>query len=231
VSRAGPGPLAAAVIVLAAAPGHATALRALEPVLGELGCLRLQRVLVARAARWAADVAPGRAVLGYWPGSASRQVQALTGPGVTPCALTGDTPAARAADACAQSTAFGSGQVVLADCALPTLRTDHARAAVEDLCAGCQVSYGPATEGGWYLAAASRPEPALLGLGSDRPDSELLSAGLLAARERGLRVGLLRSERVLDSPSAIRALLADPLCPGEVRTVLAKSQTAGEPWP
>jgi len=225
VSEPGTAQRPPVVIVLAAAPGHATALTALAPVLGERGCRWLQRVLVGRAARWAAaGAAPGHAVLGYWPRAASAEMQALAGPGVATRALAGDTASARAADACAQSEAWGSGPVVLVDCALPTLRAEHARVAVDDLCAGCEATYGPATGGGWYLAAANRPEPRLLGLGDGAQDSDLLTAGLLAAGEHGLRLGLLRSERVLESPSAVPALLADPLCPNDVRAVLRDAQ-------
>jgi len=231
VSVADAGPTPAMVIILAATAGHACALPALDPVLDAPGRRSLQRVLVARAVRWAAEAAPGRAVLGYWPLSAADEMRALAGPQLSAWGLAGARTSERAAHAFARAGALGPGPVVLVDCALPTLRAAHAQAAVQDMSAGCQVSYGPATGGGWYLAAASRPEPGLLGLGCDRPDSDLLNAGLLAAQEHGLRLGLLRSERVLESPSAVRALLADPLCPGEVRAVLTEAPSARQSSP
>lgn len=228
MNDAAAGPPPATVIILAAAAGHACALGALDPMLGARGRRCLQRVLVARATRWAADAAPGRAVLGYWPLSAGDEMRALAGPQLSVWGLAGSTPSERTARACARAGDLGSGPVLLVDCALPTLRAAHAHAAFQDMTAGCQVSYGPATGGGWYLAAASRPDPSLLGLGRERPDSDLLTAGLHAAQQHGLRLGLLRSERTLESPSAVRALLADPLCPGEVRAVLSEAQDTRE---
>jgi hypothetical protein len=43
---------------------------------------------------------------------------------------------------------------------------------------------------------------------------------LAAAQEAGLRLGLLRAERDLDTPDDARALLADPALPGDVASLL-----------
>ena len=64
-----------AVLVMAEAPRGRSAKPRLEPLLGAEGCARLQRALIARAARWAA--ASGEPYFAYAPEDAHDEVAAL----------------------------------------------------------------------------------------------------------------------------------------------------------
>ena len=47
-----------------------------------------------------------------------------------------------------------------------------------------------------------------------------MTIGLAAARDAGLEIGLLRTERGLQRPDDVRAALADPLLPPDLRRIL-----------
>jgi glycosyltransferase A (GT-A) superfamily protein (DUF2064 family) len=100
----------------------------------------------------------------------------------------------------------------------------HARAALGDLEAGCDVVLGPAIDGGFYLIGLARPLPQLFALPEQAwrsPDA--MTVGLAAARDSGLEIGLLRAERALHRPADVRAALADPLLAPELEPILRRS--------
>jgi rSAM/selenodomain-associated transferase 2 len=88
----------------------------------------------------------------------------------------------------------------------------HADAALAQLAAGRDAVFGPALDGGYYLAALARP--ALGGLFAIEAASwggpDVLERSLAAAREAGLDVALLDPARDLDTPADARQLLDDP---------------------
>jgi hypothetical protein len=49
-----------------------------------------------------------------------------------------------------------------------------------------------------------------------------MTMGIAAARDMGLEVGILRTERALHRPADVRAALADPTLPGEVAQILGR---------
>ncbi len=51
-----------------------------------------------------------------------------------------------------------------------------------------------------------------------------MTMGLAAAREAGLEIGLLRTERALHRPADVRAALADPLLPEDLGRVLGRGE-------
>ena len=101
--------------------------------------------------------------------------------------------------------AAGGGPVLVAWPELPRWRPEHAEGALGDLEDGCAVSFGPMFDGGFYLVAFAQPVPALLDLDDDawlRSDPIALAAD--AARDAGLAIGLLRTERGLRTAADVR---------------------------
>ncbi|MEA2299138.1 MAG: uncharacterized protein QOF77_2074 [Solirubrobacteraceae bacterium] len=211
----------ACALVLARAPVAGACKTRLEPLLGPDGCARLQRALVLRAARWAAAAAPGAAFLAYTPAAAGDLMRALVPAGVHLLPQSDGDLGRRIAAAAAHVLAAAGGPLLLVGADVVGLSPGHARAAYDDLADGCDVTIGPATDGGYYLLGMHRAQPGLLALPAPAwggPD--VLRLTLAAADAAGLHLGLLRAERDLDEPADVHALLADPLTPAEVREAL-----------
>jgi len=201
---------APAALLIAAAPAPG-AKPALEPLLGEAGCIALQSLLIRRAAGWAAAAAPGAARVAV-AGDLER-VQALIPPGVAAFAQEGSEPAAVLAAAIAR---VGRGPLLIAGTDCPRLGPAHAAAALGDLAAGCDVAVGATLEGGWYLAALREPRAELLDVGDGG-----FARVLRRAAELGAEIGVLRHERLLVTPGDAAALIADPIAPADLRAALA----------
>jgi glycosyltransferase A (GT-A) superfamily protein (DUF2064 family) len=211
----------AAVLVMARAPRPGACKSRLEPLLGAEGCARLQAVLIARAAAWGRAVAGDRlhvAHLGAGDDAGAGEIADLVGEPADVFAQQGDDYGARLANAVARALR-GGGPVLVIGPDLPGLSAAHAAGALDDMAAGCDVSVGPGTGGGFYLLALRTHLPELPPSG-DAPEQGPLAAMLAAAAAGDLSVGLLRSERELHTPDDARALLADPLTPVDVRAAL-----------
>jgi len=215
------------VLVLARSP-RAGAKRALRPSLGEEGCRALQEWLVARAASWGQQVAPGRARVAFSePGADGLELPDRV--------LRVDQPGGGLGERLAELVERGGAGGGVADrpllivgTDLPSLSNAHAAAAVADLGDGCDVSFGPASDGGCYLLGLRAPDPELLGrlVGAWRR-TEIMERAAAGAVEAGLAFGLLRSERELHAPGDARALLADPTTPGELVELLGPAGGRG----
>jgi rSAM/selenodomain-associated transferase 1 len=212
-----------AVVVVAKAPRPGLAKTRLEPLLGPAGCARLQAALIARAARWAvAAAAPGAAYLAFTPTDASDELDALVGPQIERFAQVDGHLGTRLAAAFAEASERSGRPVVLIGTDLPGLAGHHAWAAADDLAHGVDVTFGPATDGGYYLIGARRPHPALFAIDADAWGGErVLGLSMESVVGAGLSIGWLRSERDLDTPADAAALLADPRTPADVRAALA----------
>ena len=231
---------AVAALILADPPLPGACLPGLDPMLGPEGCARLQEVLLRRAAAWAQEVAPGRALVAVAPPPADPQPTAgLLPPARPPHAEAGDLaevvtegtvvfpqrgghPGERLI--AAVEDAFdraGTGPLLVAGTGVPRLSAPHAAAALADLAEGCDATFGPALDGGFYLAGLAGSYAATFTLPAEAWESSDLLTGVLArARDNGLELGLLRYERELRGPLDVRALLADPLSPPDVVGVL-----------
>ena len=104
---------------------------------------------------------------------------------------------------------------------IPGLTPGRLAEAFAQLASGCDVVFGPAFDGGYYLAGMTRPAPELFAVdpalwGGGR----VLAASLAAARDASLTVALLPPLRDLDTPADAAALLADPLVPAGIRQAL-----------
>jgi glycosyltransferase A (GT-A) superfamily protein (DUF2064 family) len=214
-----------AVLILARAPRRGEVRRPLEPLLGADGCVALQAELIVQAASWAHDIAPGNVHVAHDPPDAGRELRILVGAQAALFPQNGDGIAGRLADAAARVFARHQGPLVIVWPDLPRLRPEHAAGALDDLSAGCDVVLGPAVDGGLYLVAIARPLPKLFGLPEQTWRSpDVMTVGFAAARDAGLEIGILRSERALHRPADVRAALADPLLPERVARLLRVRQ-------
>jgi glycosyltransferase A (GT-A) superfamily protein (DUF2064 family) len=212
-----------AVLIMARPPRRGEVRRALEPVLGSDRAAALQAALMLQAYAWGRAVAPGEVHVAYEPPDAAAELRRLLGADTALFPQNGEGIAGRLADAAARVFVHHDGPLLIAWPDLPRLRRHHARAALGDLEAGCDVVLGPAIDGGFYLIGLSRPLPQLFALPEQAwrsPDA--MTIGLAAARDKGLEIGLLRAERALHRPADVRAALADPLLPPELAQILGR---------
>jgi hypothetical protein len=113
----------------------------------------------------------------------------------------------------------GRGPLRIVGTGCPRLGAAHAASALDDLGAGCDLVFGAALDGGWYLVALRDPRPELLAIAVLREGG--MGTVLTRARERGTTVGMLRHERVLATPQDAAALVADPLVDDALRAALS----------
>jgi glycosyltransferase A (GT-A) superfamily protein (DUF2064 family) len=206
-----------AALILADPPVPGACLPGLEPMLGPDGCARLQEVLVRRAAAWAAEAAPGRALV-------AGDVAALVPAGTVVFPQSGGHRGERLIAAVQEAfERAGPGPLLVAGTGVPRLSAPHAAAALADLAEGCDATFGPALDGGFYLAGLAGSYAAVFTLPDEAwEEGDLLTGILTRARENELELGLLRYERELRGPLDARALLADPLAPADVLAVLSE---------
>jgi rSAM/selenodomain-associated transferase 1 len=210
-----------AALVMAKAPRAGEVKTRLEPLLGPEGCARLQELLLARAARWAADVAPGAAFVAFAPEESLAEVGALVPTGTDLFPQEGADLGARLAAATARVLAMHDGPLLTVGTDLATLEPRHAAAALDDLADGIDVTFGPAFDGGYYLIGLREPHPEVFALPSEAwGGPRVLQLSLQAAAEAGLSLGMLRGERDLDTPADARAALADPRFPDDIAAAL-----------
>jgi glycosyltransferase A (GT-A) superfamily protein (DUF2064 family) len=212
-----------AVLIMARAPRRGEVRRALEPLLGADRCAALQAKLIKEAVAWGTEVAPNAVHIAHDPPDSAAEIRLLLGPGTVVFPQNGDGIAGRIADAAARVYARHAGPLLIVWPDLPRLRPEHARGALADLRAGCDVVLGPALEGGFYLIAINRPLPKLFALPENAwrsPDAMALA--IRAVRAAGLELGILRAERPLHRPADVRAALADPLSPEDVGRILGR---------
>jgi uncharacterized protein len=172
---------------------------------------------------WAEAVAPHSVHVAHDPPDAGPELRELLGGDPVLFPQNGEGIAARLADAAARVFGHTGGPLLIVWPDLPQLRPGHAAAALEDLGSGCDVVFGPAIDGGFYLIGISRPLPALFGLPEQAWRSpDVMTLGVAAAREAGLEIGILRAERALHRPADVRAALADPLLPAGIAGILGQ---------
>lgn len=212
-----------AVLIMARTPRRGEVRRALEPVIGQDGCVALQTALVTQALEWARNTRPRAIHVAHDPPDAAPELRSLIGDDVVMFPQNGDGISGRVADAVGRVFTRGPGPLVVVWPDLPLLRASHAEAALGDLAAGCDVVFGPVFDGGFYLIAVSRPIPNLFALPEHVwRSADAMTMGLTAARDAGLEVGILRAERALHRPADVRAALADPTLPGPVAKALGR---------
>lgn len=215
--------LSAAALVMARAPRPGACKTRLQPVLGPDGCARVQAALIVHSTAWATEAAPGAVFVAYTPDDpqALEEVGDLLPVGTDLFSQEGDDLGARLAHATARVLAHHGGPLLVVGTDLPSLAPRHAATALEDLQAGCDVVFGPAFDGGYYLVAMTEPRPELFALppqawGGD----EVFALSIAAAAHAGLEIGLLDAERDLDTLADARAAIADPATPPRLAALL-----------
>jgi uncharacterized protein len=212
-----------AVLIMARAPRRGQVRLALEPQLGSEATIALQAALIAQTSRWAHDVAPGQIHIAHDPPDAGPVLRELAGDDVSLFPQNGKGIAARVAEAVGRVFARRVGPLLIVWPDLPRFRPEHAAGALDDLSDGCDLVLGPVIDGGFYLIGIARPLPELFALPeSVWRDSDAMALVAAAARDAGLAIGLLRAERALQRPADVRAALADPLLPDQIRRVLQR---------
>jgi hypothetical protein len=109
-----------------------------------------------------------------------------------------------------------SGPVVLVAPDVPALGASHLSAVRDDLAAGVLLSSAATGDGTPFLIALSAATPDLLAA-AGATFNEVLAVAAAAGGE----LGMLRAERRLSTIADAHALLADPLTPPTLRTLLA----------
>jgi hypothetical protein len=158
----------------------------LEALLGADGARELRSALAVRARRWAAAVAPAHAYEATTMAAAQAALHEHKGP------------------------------VLLAAPDVPGLDAGVARAALDDLAAGCDVAVGVTHDALPYVIAAPSVDSELLEL----VGASFRDGVLTAFAERGLTLGMLRHERRLATAADARALAIDPLAPVDLAGLL-----------
>jgi rSAM/selenodomain-associated transferase 2 len=162
--------------------------------------------------RWAVDVPGARSVyVAHHPPQGWGDLRGLVPAGVEPVAQRGANLGERLANAVGD--VFGRSRAGPPALPLLVVGVDtrlvrkHATDALAHLQHGIDVVFGPAVDGGYYLVAMARPQPALFDLppqGWGGPD--VLERSLAAAKAAGLTTALLAPERDLDTPDDAAAL-------------------------
>lgn len=218
---------APAALVMAKAPRPGEVKTRLEPLLGPEGCARLQAVLLRRAVRWAAAVAPGAAFVAFAPDDALGEVGELVPAGSDLFAQKGADLGERLAAATARVLDLHGGPLLTVGTDLATLHGGHAAAALDDLADGVDVTFGPAFDGGCYLVGLRAAHPEVFALPHEAwGGPRVFELSLRAAAEAGLSLGMLRGEPALDTPADARAALADPCFPADVAAALRWARSA-----
>ena len=191
----------------------------LEPLLGPRGCARLQAELVRHTAAVANRVAPGAV---FVAAAGDRELlRPLVPAGVHLFAQRGDDLGARMAHGCRRVRASRSGPILVIGTDCPALGAEHLTAALDRLVT-CDVVFGPALDGGYYLVAHDLADPAVVfGLPPAAwggPD--VLERSLAATHAAGLDAALIDPERDLDTPADAALVRSDPRTPPGIADLL-----------
>jgi glycosyltransferase A (GT-A) superfamily protein (DUF2064 family) len=210
-----------AVLVMADAPRPGEVLEPFEPLLGPAGCAHLQAALLRNAIGWGAMIATGRVWVAVRPASSEDDVRGVAGMSAHLLGQRGDDLGERLANATADVFAEHDGPLLVVGTDVPVLQRLHAEAALSDLTAGCDVSFGRSADGGYYLIALAAPHPEVFALrGEQWGDENRLMATMGLAHAAGLSMGMLRLETALETPADARVLALDPHLPREIRELL-----------
>jgi glycosyltransferase A (GT-A) superfamily protein (DUF2064 family) len=214
------------VLVFARAPRRGTVRRALEPLLGVDGAMKVHAALLVQAVQWARALQPDGLYAAYEPADAGPEIEALLGEDVLTFPQVGEGIAGRFRHAVGRMFEDGAGPVMVLWPDLPQLKVSLGQAARADFAAGVDVVLGPVFDGGFYLVGLARPLPRLFEIDEqDWRGPGAVGMAMAAAVQAGsepLEVGLLRVERALHRPSDVRAALADPMLPEGMAKVLGK---------
>lgn len=207
---------APAVLVMARAAVPGRVKTRLEPLLGPGGCARLQEVLIAHTVATAQDACPGRVYLALTPGAAELPR------GVVLLEQHGADLGQRMTRAVADVLEREAGPVLVIGADAPTLGPRLLSQAAAMLAEGCDVVFGPALDGGYYLVSLPRSLPQVFAIDPVLwGGPQVLGASVQRATLTGLRAGMLPVLRDLDTPEDAAALLDAGGLPEDIAALLA----------
>lgn len=208
---------------MAKAPVAGHAKTRLEPLLGAAGCARLQAALVRRTVTVAEQAAPGAVFLAC--AGPADLLHPLVGPGTRLFDQCDGDLGQRMTDAVERVRERRPGPVVVIGTDCPVLGRGHLRAAADALAVGCDVVFGPAHDGGYYLVGLRGPAAPVFAI----PHAcwggpGVLAASRAAVRAAGLRSVLIDVEHDLDTPADAVVHGADPRVPPELAALLTPAR-------
>ena len=210
-----------AVVVMAKAPRPGLVKTRLAPMLGDDRCAALQAALITLAATGATAVAPGATFVAFDPPDARDELAGLVPRGVELLPQRGRHLGERMAAAVTDVYAAHRGPLAVVGTDIPLLEPRHLHDAFAELAGGADVVLGPSFDGGYYLAAMTRPVPSLFDIDPHLWGGlEVLAATLSCVEADGLRCHLLGALRDLDTPEDAVALAAEPSLPQALRPLL-----------
>ncbi len=176
----------------------------LIPALGPDGAADLHREMIGRCLQAAKDAARRRpaAVTVSFAGGDQERMASWLGPGPDFVPQTQGDLGRRMHDAFVHAFARGIERAVLIGSDCPGIRPEILTAALDAL-NRCDVVFGPAIDGGYYLIGLRRPVPELF---ADMPWSteKVLTETMQRARDLGLSVRLVASLQDVDRPEDLR---------------------------
>ena len=217
-----------AVALLTRAPRPGETKSRLAAVLGDQAAADLARAFLLdiaetiRGGEWHAS-------LFVEPAEAVAELAALTGI-ADARAQAGDHLGARMFAAIEALAADGYGPLIVTGSDIPTMGVQHFRDAFAAL-RDHDAVFGPAEDGGYYLAGMRRPQRSLFGAGIEWGGAEVLAASERLAAEAGLSVARLGVERDIDTVADLDWLRAQGGANGRVprhtAAALAATETSG----
>jgi rSAM/selenodomain-associated transferase 1 len=208
------------VLIMARAPRPGDTNTRLEPLLGPVGCARLQAELIRHTAGWASR-ATRTAWLAFTPPDARAELAGLVPRRVRLFPQDGRDLGARLRNATEAIARRHRGPLAVIGTDAPELGPVHLQFAEHALATGHDACLVPSLDGGYALIALAHPTPAPFDLPPDAwggPDVLALTMTTLASA--GFTTALLEPVRDLDTPADARHIAADPRCPPAVRRAL-----------
>lgn len=188
-----------AVALMSRAPRAGATKSRLAEAVGAEAAAALARAFLLDAAE-AVRAGEWHAALFVEPSETVAEVAALTGIADARPQASGDL-GARMLAAVEGLAGDGYGPLVVVGSDIPAMRARHVEDALAALGApgGCDVVFGPAEDGGYYLAGMQRPQPVLFSSGVEWGSVEVLAASERLAREAGLTTARIAVERDIDT--------------------------------
>ncbi len=215
-----------AIALMTRAPRPGETKSRLAAALGAEAAADLARAFLLDAADVVRD-GDWHASLFVEPAEAAAELAALTGiEDVRP--QTGDHLGARMLATVEATAADGYGPLIVTGSDIPTVGSAHFREALAAL-RDHEVVFGPAEDGGYYLAGMHRPQAALFGAEIEWGGAEVLAASQRLAADAGLSVAHLGVERDIDTVADLDWLRGQGGASGRVprHTAAALAATVG----
>jgi rSAM/selenodomain-associated transferase 1 len=195
------------VILMAKAPVPGAVKTRLCPPLTPAGAARLYDRLLRDTASRIRSVDRVRRMAFHDPPGASDFFRSAPFRGFEARPQRGADLGERMSRAAAEAFAEGAGRVAIVGADCPDMTASRIAMAFRELRDGADAAFGPATDGGFYLAAFREPPGALFGRGIAWGTGTVMAAVAARCRLRGMAWSLLPEARDVDTPEDLAWLL------------------------